>query len=104
MGQGGYGKRGVWQHFWACLDFSPTAGSRIISYGVVDEQQHGIAAYHNNVTDYKKTGSTATSFGNFYWNGTYGGSKSSQDNYRYHGEFIIMTGSSGSCSVPPSFR
>ena len=106
MGLGGFGKRGVWQHHFVCMDFSPSAGSRVISYGMYSEDEQGIAAYHNNVTNYNRVGvGTDTDFDSWIWNGTYGGTKykGPGDQSYWFDDLLIMTGSSGSCVTPPSF-
>ena len=104
MGVGGFGKRGVWQHHFVCMDFSPPAGSRVISYGVYSEDEQGIAAYHNNVTNYNAVGvGTFTDFDKWIWNGTFGGTKNGPEQSYWFDDLLIMTGSSGSCVTPPSF-
>ena len=105
VGRGGAGKRGIWQHHFVCMDFSPSAGSRVISWGMKSADEQGIAGYHNNVTwYYENSGVTGvTDFDSWVWNGTYGGSKVHPAQSYWFDDILVMTGTEGSCVTPPSF-
>lgn len=104
MGRGGFGKRGVWQHHFVCMDFSRPPGQRVISYGMSSEDEAGIAAYHNNVSTYNMVGrGSANDFDSWMWNGTYGGTKNGPAQSYWFDDLLVMTGSAGSCVTPPSF-
>lgn len=103
-GIGGHDQIGIWMHHFVCMDFSPTAGSRIMSWGMYSEAEQGIAAYHNNMTSYFNSPLTLTDFDSFVWNGTWGGQPKTHPAQSYwFDEILVMTGSSGSCVTPPSF-
>ena len=106
-GIGGWGTTGVWQHHFVCMDFSPSAGSRVMSWGMYSENKQGIAGYHDNVTNYNAVGvGTYTDFDGWVWNGTYGGGAPYPTTGQsiWFDDILIMTGSSGSCVTPPSFN
>lgn len=103
LGRGGMHKRGIMQHWFICVDYSPPSGSRIVSWGVVDAEVNGIAGYHNNQTTWHNTG--ASDFDAVTWNGTIGGGPPypAQDVSIWWDDLLVLTGSSGSCQTPPSF-
>ena len=105
VGTGGWNTRGVWQHRFICFDFSPAAGSRIVSWGMYSADEQGIAAYHDDMTNYNQVGAgTATDFDGWIWNGTWGGlPKTHPAQSIWFDDLLVMTGSSGSCVTPPSF-
>jgi Big-like domain-containing protein len=104
VGQGGHGKTGVWQHHFVCFDFSPSAGSRVMSWGMSSADEQGIAGYHDNVTNYDAVPGSYTDFSSFIWNGTWGGEPKTHPAMSYwFDDILIMTGPTGSCVTPPSF-
>lgn len=102
LGKGGFGKRGIWQHHFVCMDLTPTSGNRILSWGMMSTDEQGIAGYHDGLAGYLNPSATvASDLNSFVWNGTYGGGdKVHEDQSYWWDDLVIYTGDSGSCVNP----